>query len=61
MAAWPGSVVAEEELITASDSAQFVPPPWLGQEVTEDEAYEDVKLVLWSKPGDAGVVRGDSS
>ena len=46
-----GLVVAEVEFTSASESAQFTPPPWFGSEVTGDDAYKNVILVLHGRPG----------
>jgi adenylate cyclase len=45
-----GLMIAEVEFTSASDSAQFVPPPWLGAEVTEDKHYKNVNLALHGRP-----------
>ena len=46
-----GLVVAEVEFTSARESTQFTPPPWFGDEVTEDETYKNVNLALRGKPG----------
>jgi adenylate cyclase len=44
--ALPGLVVAEVEFDSEQASESFVPPPWLGREVTEDAGYKDEALVM---------------
>ncbi len=39
-----GLVVAEVEFKSRKESANFLPPPWFGKEVTEDEDYKNVNL-----------------
>lgn len=46
-----GLIVAEVEFSSVGDSAQFTPPSWLGNEVTEDEAYKNVNLALHGRSG----------
>jgi adenylate cyclase len=43
--------VAEVEFPSDEEAAQFVPPPWFGLEVTEDEHYKNVNLALHGRPG----------
>jgi adenylate cyclase len=45
-----GLIVAEVEFTSASASAQFAPPLWLGAEVTEDRRYKNVNLALQGRP-----------
>jgi adenylate cyclase len=45
-----GLIVAEVEFTSASASTRFVPPPWLGAEVTEDKHYKNVNLALHGRP-----------
>jgi adenylate cyclase len=46
-----GLIVAEVEFPSDEEAAQFVPPPWFGLEVTEDEHYKNVNLALHGRPG----------
>lgn len=41
-----GLVLAEVEFKSVEESAQFVPPPWFGREVTADRRYKARELVL---------------
>jgi adenylate cyclase len=45
-----GLIIAEVEFTSASASTRFVPPPWLGTEVTEDKHYKNVNLALHGRP-----------
>jgi adenylate cyclase len=45
-----GLIIAEVEFTSASVSTRFVPPPWLGAEVTEDKHYKNVNLALHGRP-----------
>jgi adenylate cyclase len=45
-----GLVVAEVEFTSAGESAQFAPPPWFSNEVTDNAAYKNVNLALHGKP-----------
>src|SRR5919108_3462281 len=46
-----GLVVAEVEVPSARESAQFTPPPWFGKEVTGDQRYQNAQLALHGRPG----------
>lgn len=48
-----GLVVAEVEFESAADADAFVPPPWFGPEVTEDDAYKNRRLAVEGRPGGA--------
>lgn len=39
-----GLVVAEVEFATEAEAGAFVPPPWLGPEVTDDPRYRNAAL-----------------
>jgi adenylate cyclase len=45
-----GLIVAEVEFPSAHASAEFVPPPWFGTEVTEDMHYKNVTLAMQGRP-----------
>jgi CYTH domain-containing protein len=45
-----GLIIAEVEFMSASASAQFAPPQWLGAEVTEDRCYKNANLALHGRP-----------
>lgn len=45
-----GLMVAEIEFASQEDAAAFVPPPWLGHEVTEDPRYKNQALALSGAP-----------
>ncbi len=39
-----GLVVAEVEFETVAESSRFVPPPWFGRDVTDDDRYKNATL-----------------
>jgi adenylate cyclase len=45
-----GLVVAEVEFTTEADADAWVPPPWLGAEVTQDERYKNHRLATDGVP-----------
>lgn len=45
-----GLAVAEVEFPTAGDAAAFVPPGWLGREVTDDPRYKNKRLATDGLP-----------
>lgn len=45
-----GLVTAEVEFKTEDGSAAFVPPGWLGRDVTEDKRYKNKHLAIHGKP-----------
>lgn len=45
-----GLAVAEVEFDTVEESAAFEPPPWLGDEVTEDPRYKNRHLAEHGSP-----------
>lgn len=47
-----GLVVAEVEFETLGESARFVPPLWLGREVTDDDRYKNAVLANKGTPDD---------
>jgi CYTH domain-containing protein len=49
-----GLMTAEVEFLSAEASAAFVPPEWLGREVTGDERYANRSLALRGATGSAG-------
>jgi len=49
-----GLVTAEVEFASAQDAERFVPPPWFGREVTDDDAYKNGRLAVDGRPGSGG-------
>ncbi len=47
-----GLVVAEVEFETLDESSRFVPPPWFGREVTDDDRYKNATLAHKGTPDD---------
>ena len=47
-----GLVAAEVEFASVDESARFVPPPWFGREVTDDDRYKNATLALKGLPDD---------
>ena len=47
-----GLVTAEVEFSSEEAAQQFVPPPWFGREVTEDDAYKNRRLAVDGRPED---------
>jgi adenylate cyclase len=45
-----GLVFAEVEFDSADALAAFEPPPWFGQEVTDDGRYTNASLALRGRP-----------
>jgi CYTH domain-containing protein len=45
-----GLVIAECEFASAEESRRFVPPEWLGGEVTGDPDYKNQSLALHGRP-----------
>ena len=45
-----GLVVAEVEFTSEKQSELFIPPAWLGREVTEDEDYKNKQLAMKGMP-----------
>lgn len=52
-----GLVVAEVEFVSEDESARFTPPPWFGQEVTNDRAFRNKTLAKKGMPSIAGARR----
>jgi CYTH domain-containing protein len=46
-----GLIVAEIEFPDEAEAARFVPPDWLGREVTDDDAYKNRRLATDGRPG----------
>jgi adenylate cyclase len=46
-----GLIVAEVEFTGADAAAAFTPPPWIGAEVTDDDAYKNRRLAVDGRPG----------
>jgi CYTH domain-containing protein len=46
-----GLVTAEVEFPSPEAADRFVPPPWFGEEVTEDDAYKNRSLAVGGRPG----------
>jgi CYTH domain-containing protein len=42
-----GLMLAEVEFSTLEDMHKFIPPPWLGEEVTYDERYKNKNLAIY--------------
>lgn len=47
-----GLVTAEVEFPSTEAAERFVPPPWFGQEVTDDDAYKNRRLAVDGRPTD---------
>jgi CYTH domain-containing protein len=47
-----GLVTAEVEFPSEEDADRFVPPPWFGKEVTDDDAYKNQRLAVDGLPED---------
>ena len=47
-----GLVTAEVEFPSADAADRFVPPPWFGMEVTDDDAYKNRRLAVDGRPAD---------
>ncbi len=47
-----GLVVAEVEFESVPESARFVPPPWFGRDVTDDDRYKNATLAQMGMPDD---------
>lgn len=47
-----GLVVAEVEFETVDESSRFVPPSWLGRDVTDDDRYKNATLACKGTPDD---------
>ena len=47
-----GLVVAEVEFESVAESARFVPPPWFGRDVTDDDRYKNANLAQRGLPDD---------
>lgn len=47
-----GLVTAEVEFDDAEAAAKFVPPDWLGDDVTEDKQYKNQSLAVRGRPGE---------
>jgi cellulose biosynthesis protein BcsQ/CYTH domain-containing protein len=47
-----GLVVAEVEFRSVEESARFVPPGWLGREITDDIRYSNRSLAIHGRPGE---------
>jgi cellulose biosynthesis protein BcsQ/CYTH domain-containing protein len=45
-----GLVVAEVEFESVEESARFMPPSWLGREITDDARYKNRNLALHGRP-----------
>jgi adenylate cyclase len=45
-----GLIVAEVEFASEAAADGFAPPPWFGDEVTEDRAYKNQQLALTGRP-----------
>lgn len=45
-----GLMTVEREFSTRSEAKQWTPPPWVGQDVTEDARYTNARLVLQGAP-----------
>jgi len=46
-----GLGIAEVEFASPAESAAFTPPPWVGEEVTEDVRYANSELARLGLPG----------
>ncbi len=47
-----GLLIAEVEFKSVEESARFVPPDWLGREITEDSRYKNRNLAVHGRPGE---------
>ena len=47
-----GLVVAEVEFENVDESSRFVPPPWFGRDVTDDDRYKNATLAYKGTPDD---------
>lgn len=47
-----GLLLAEVEFQTAAESAAYLPPDWLGKDVTADSRYANRNLALHGRPAD---------
>lgn len=47
-----GLLLAEVEFQTAADCAAYLPPDWLGKDVTADSRYANRNLALHGRPAD---------
>ena len=47
-----GLVVTEVEFETVAESSRFVPPPWFGRDVTDDDRYKNATLAYKGTPDD---------
>ncbi len=47
-----GLVVTEVEFETVEESSCFVPPPWFGRDVTDDDRYKNATLAYKGAPDD---------
>ena len=47
-----GLVVAEVEFESVDESSRFVPPPWFGRDVTDDDRYKNATLAHKGTPDD---------
>jgi CYTH domain-containing protein len=47
-----GLVTAEVEFLTEKDAATFVPPSWIGVEITDDRRYSNRNLARFGRPSD---------
>jgi adenylate cyclase len=45
-----GLATAEVEFASADAADRFVPPPWFGREVTDDDAYKNRRLAIDGRP-----------
>ena len=45
-----GLVIAEVEFASEEESARFIPPEWLGREITDDVRYSNRHLALYGRP-----------
>jgi adenylate cyclase len=48
-----GLATAEVEFASEDAADRFVPPPWFGPEVTDDDAYKNRRLAVDGRPEDA--------
>ena len=56
-----GLVIAELEFTSVQESKQFSPPPWFGEEVTEDQRYKNRSLALHGAPARTSSLAKESS
>ncbi|MDQ6779016.1 MAG: CYTH domain-containing protein [Actinomycetota bacterium] len=45
-----GLITAEVEFPSPDAADRFVPPPWFGEEVTDDDAYKNQRLAVDGRP-----------